>query len=77
MAIIFPNQSTIRASAIVDLISKVQRPWLFKVTVQGEFPYTQRREYTIAAKDDNSAAFKGLRLFEKDMAHPLSILRTL
>lgn len=77
MSLIRPRQSLVLADATVELMSKVQRPWLFKVTVVGKPPYAQRREYTIAAESDNSAAFKGLELFEKDMSHPLSILHAI
>jgi hypothetical protein len=47
----------------VDLISKVMRPWLFRVTVTGEPPHAFIRVYPIAAPDDDSAAMKGLELF--------------
>jgi hypothetical protein len=57
----------VRAQAIVDLISRLQRPFLFKVTVWAvDFP--EQRIYEIAALSDNDAALQGLRQFQFDMA---------
>jgi hypothetical protein len=58
-----PQSATPRCSCTVDLISKVMRPWLFRVTVTGEPPHAFVRVYPIAAPDDDSAAMKGLELF--------------
>lgn len=77
MATMKPAQSLVLADATVDLISRVQRPWLFRVTVTGKPPHAQTRSYTIAAESDNSAAFKGLELFQRDMSHPFAILSAL
>ncbi len=74
MSLVKPSDVTPRATATVDLLSKVFRPWLFRVTVQGEPPHRVKRVYDVAAPDDNSAAFKGLRLFEEEMARPLAII---
>jgi len=65
------------ADATVDLISRHQRPWLFRVTVKGKAPSREIRVYDVAATSDDSAAFKGLELFQKDMLHPLHILSSL
>ena len=57
----------VRAQAIVDLISRYQRPFLFKVTVWAvDFP--ERRVYEIVALTDDAAAREGLLRFEYDMA---------
>ena len=61
--ILTPQSAVPRATATVDLLSKVMRPWLFRVTVTGEPPHAHTRVYPIAAPDDNSAAVKGLELF--------------
>lgn len=64
-------------SATVDLVSRRQRPYLFSVTVTGKPPHNVTKVYTIAAESDNSAAMKGLDLFQKDMSHPYAILSAL
>jgi hypothetical protein len=64
--IIRGNEARVLCNAIVDLISRHQRPYLFRVTVTGLPPHIATREYTIAAKDDNAAAMKGLSLFVKE-----------
>lgn len=71
------SSGMVLATATVDLVSKVMRPWEFKVTVTGKPPHNVTKIYRIRAPDDNAAAFKGLSLFEKDMSHPLSILQML
>jgi hypothetical protein len=72
--IIRGNEALVLCDAVVDLMSRVQRPFLWKVTVTGKPPHVHTRVYEIAAKDDNTAAMKGIDLFVKEMAHPLSIL---
>jgi hypothetical protein len=71
--IIRGNECQVLCDAIVDLISKAQRPYLFKVTVTGKPPHVCTRVYEIAAKSDNVAAMTGIDRFVKEMAHPLSI----
>lgn len=39
----------------------------FEVKVWGEAPFDHERTYTLAAKDDNSAAHEGIRLFVEEM----------
>lgn len=70
-AILTPENATPRCTATVDLISKVMRPWLFRVTVTGEPPHAFRRVYPIAAPDDNAAAIKGLELFVAEFGRKL------
>jgi hypothetical protein len=75
MGIITPDKAQVLCDATVDLVSKVQRPWLFRVTVVGKPPHEECRVYEIAAKDDNTAAFKGIDRFVKEMSRPLPFLR--
>jgi len=63
--VLTPSTAPPRATATVDLISRVQRPYLFRVIVTGEFPHNFIRRYTIAAPDEDAAAMKGLQLFVK------------
>jgi hypothetical protein len=57
------ENATPRCKATVKLVSRAQRPYIFQVTVTGEFPHAHRRVYPIAADSDNSAALKGMELF--------------
>ena len=53
----------ILASCTVDDLGQKQ----FEVHVWGEAPFDHERTYTLSAKDDNSAAQEGLRLFCDEM----------
>ena len=53
----------ILASCTVDDLGQRQ----FEVHVWGEAPFDHERTYTLNAKDDNSAAQEGLRLFCDEM----------
>lgn len=75
--IIDSPKGLILADATVDLISKVYRPWLFRVTVTGKPPYKATRVYEIHGKSDADAAFAGIERFTKEMSHPLSILHAI
>lgn len=55
--------SRILASCTVDDLGQKQ----FEVHVWGEEPFAHERTYTLGAKDDNSAAQEGLRLFVEEM----------
>jgi predicted DCC family thiol-disulfide oxidoreductase YuxK len=68
--IIQGNKAQVLCDATVDLISKVQRPWLFKVTVTGLPPHAYTRTYEIAARNDDTAAMTGIRQFVKEMESP-------
>lgn len=70
MTILDPQSCTPRCTAIVDLISRVFRPYLFEVTVTGEPPHSGVRKYRIAADSENSAAIKGLELYVKEWSAP-------
>lgn len=71
-----PKLVTPRCQCIVDLLSKVQRPFLFQVTVWGEPPHAYTRKYQVAAPDEASAAHCGLEQFCKEAAHPVLQLMT-
>jgi hypothetical protein len=70
MTILTPPNPVVRCHAIVDLISKVQRPFLFLVTVFGEPPHAYQVKYHITAPDPNSAAAKGLEVFVASFTSP-------
>jgi len=76
--ILHPESATPRCTATVDLLSRVRRPYLFQVTVVGEYPHAYRRVYTIvgpagASCEDaaDSCALKGLELFVQEFSRPL------
>ena len=68
------NDCQVLCDAIVDLVSRVQRPYLWKVTVTGLPPHAITRIYEISAKTDDAAAHAGIQRFVREMSHPLSIL---
>lgn len=57
------HEDRIRASCTVDDLGSSQ----FEVRVWGQPPHDHERTYTLKAKDDNSAAQEGLRLFVEEM----------
>jgi hypothetical protein len=71
--ILTTDTANVRCQCVVDLISRAQRPYLFRVTVTGEFPHNVERIYDISATSDDAAARKGLDLFVHEMSHPLRI----
>ena len=56
------------ASATVTQIKAGPEP-TFEVHVWGDPPNNSRRDYLIRARDDNTAAFEGLRRFGEEMAN--------
>jgi hypothetical protein len=74
MALIDPKNCHVRCEATVDLMSKVFRPWLFRVTVIGKYPHIAIRVYEIYGKSDNEAAMAGIDKFVKEMSQPLPLL---
>lgn len=58
-----PENAAPRCTCTVDLISRVFRPYLFRVVVTGEPPHRYRVEYKIVAPDEDTAAIKGMQLF--------------
>jgi hypothetical protein len=75
--IIHGNECRVLCNAIVDLISRVQRPYLFKVTVTGQPPHAIRKCYEIAAMTEDAAARKGIDIFVDEMTPSNSILKLL
>jgi hypothetical protein len=65
------ENATPRCKATVRLVSRAQRPYVFQVTVTGEFPHAHRRVYPIAADSDDSAALKGMELFVAEFGRPV------
>lgn len=63
MTILTLENATPRCKATVRLVSRAQRPYVFQVTVTGEYPHAHQRVYPIAADSDNSAAIRGMELF--------------
>lgn len=73
--IIRGNKVRVLCDATVELIHRHIRPYVFLVTVTGLPPHVATRKYTIAAKDDNGAAMKGISLFVQEMEQlPLALL---
>lgn len=66
--ILTPATAAPRCDATVDLISRAQRPYLFRVTVTGHPPHAFTRVYKVAAVDDDSAAMCGLQQFVKEFS---------
>ena len=75
--IIRGNNCRVLCQAVVDLISRVQRPYLFRVTVTGQPPHGIQRVYDIAAMSDDAAARLGIDTFVKEMTPKTSILALL
>jgi len=71
--ILLPDSAPVRAQATVALISRVQRPYLFKVRVEGQFPHNRIREYDLAAVNEAAAAFEGIKIFERQMSKAVVI----
>jgi hypothetical protein len=69
--IVTPQSAMPRCTCVVDLISRVFRPYLFLVTVTGVPPHQGVRRYKVAADSDDSAAMKGLELFVKEFMPPV------
>jgi len=76
-SIIHANEAHVRCQCTVDLISRRQRPYRFRVKVWGEPPHEFTRIYEITAISEERAADRGLRMFEAEMSRPLAILATL
>ena len=67
------NAVQVLCSCVMDLISRVQRPYLWRVTVTGQPPHAVVRKYDIAGNDQNAVADLALKRFVAEMQHPLSI----
>jgi len=71
--IIQGNECQVLCDCVVDLISRVQRPFLWKVTVTGLPPHAITRIYEISSPTDDGAAHAGIDRFVREMSHPLAI----
>jgi hypothetical protein len=71
------STANVLCNATVDLISRVQRPFLWKVTVTGVPPHATTRVYEISASSDNRAAMRGIDRFVRDMSRPMRIITSL
>jgi hypothetical protein len=71
--ILLPDEVDVRAQASVTLLSRVQRPYLFRVRVEGQYPHNRVREYDIAAVNEAAAAFKGIEVFSKQMSKRVQV----
>lgn len=77
--IVSPESAVPRVDVTVDLLSRLLRPYLFRVTAFGKPPHEHRRVYTVRADSDDSAAMKGIELFVKEFttAAPVREMETL
>jgi hypothetical protein len=77
--IVHPNHAVPRCSATVVLLSKIMRPYLFSVKVEGLPPHQHTRTYNVRANSDDSAAFKGIERFVKEFttAQPIIDMPTM
>ena len=57
----------VKAQTTVDFLQLDIDGPVFKVKVWGEKPFAHTRIYKITAKDDNVAAFEGIRRFTAEM----------
>ena len=67
------DDAPVRAQAAVDLISRFQRPYLFRVTVKGQYPHCRTHSYEIAAVNESAAAFAGIKIFERQVSRAVVI----
>jgi hypothetical protein len=72
--IIKTNDAQVLCNAVVDLISRIQRPYLWKVTVTGAPPHAVTKIYEISATTDNIAAMRGIEIFVEQMSRPLHLV---
>ena len=68
------DMANVMCQATVDLLSRVQRPFLWRVTVRGLPPHTRTRIYDINARTDNEAAIEGMKRFKKAMERPFHFI---
>jgi hypothetical protein len=74
MAIVKPQAARVLCSCTMDLVSRVQRPYIFAVTVTGEPPHAFTRKYEIASYSDDAAAQCAIDTFVKEMSMQERIL---
>jgi hypothetical protein len=73
MSLVNPSTVGVRCSCTVDLLSRRQRPYVFRVSVTGEYPHAVKRTYDITGVNEDAAAMSGMDKFQREMSHPLSI----
>jgi hypothetical protein len=66
-----------RCDAVVDLISRVQRPYLFRVTVTGQPPHLATRRYEVTATAEWEAAREGMARFCREMSMTQRLIEAL
>jgi hypothetical protein len=64
--ILSPRNAAPRCTCVIDLLSRVFRPYNFLATVTGEPPHAVTRRYQIAAPTESEAAVFALQLFVKE-----------
>jgi hypothetical protein len=64
-----PRQRVL-CQCICELVSRVQRPFLWRVTVQGKWPHNQTRVYEVSAAFEKLAADAAMKYFEQEMSSP-------
>jgi hypothetical protein len=67
------NAIQVLAQCTMELISRRQRPYLFRVKVWGQPPHAVTRIYDIAGANEEAVARVAIARFTKEMQHPLSI----
>ena len=71
--IIFGNDVQVLCQCTMDLLSRRQRPYLFRVKVWGQPPHAVTRIYDIAGINEDVVAKVAIDRFVKELSHPLSI----
>lgn len=74
--IISGNVNQVLAQVTLDLISRRQRPYLFRATVVGQPPHAYTRIYEVTGWHEDAAALKALEIFRQEMANPLLLFMT-
>ncbi len=77
MEIVNPRDAKVLCQATVDLITRVQRPFLWRVVVVGQPPHAYRRIYDIPAATDELAARAGIDRFVDEFSRPLAVLEVI
>jgi hypothetical protein len=74
-----PESAVPKVDVTVELISRVQRPFLFHATAVGHPPHAHRRTYAIRSRDEDGAACLAMELFIKEFttAAPIRDMATL
>ena len=68
------NTSDVRCRATLELASKLQRPYLWRVTVMGDPPHRYTRVYEVQCWSENTAAMSSIDRFVREMQSPLLVI---